>query len=34
MLNIEHIRRSPDEVAAALARRGEDADLAELLLLE
>ena len=34
MLNIEHIRRAPDEVAAALARRGEEPDLATLLRLD
>ena len=34
MLNIDHIRRAPDEVAAALARRGEEPDLATLLRLD
>ena len=34
MLNIDQIRRAPEEVAAALARRGEDADLAGLLRLD
>ena len=34
MLNIDHIRRAPDEVAAALARRGEDPDLDNLLRLD
>ena len=34
MLNIDHIRRAPHEVAAGLARRGEDPDLATLLRLD
>ena len=34
MLNIDHIRRAPDEVAAALARRGEEPDLDTLLRLD
>ena len=34
MLNIDQIRRAPEEVAAALARRGEDTDFAELLRLD
>ena len=34
MLSIDLIRRAPDEVAAALARRGESADLSALLRLD
>ena len=34
MLNIDHIRRAPHEVAEGLARRGEDPDLATLLRLD
>ncbi|MDE2900789.1 MAG: serine--tRNA ligase [Chloroflexota bacterium] len=34
MLNIDQIRRSPGDVAAALARRGEDANFGELLRLD
>ena len=34
MLNIDHIRRAPHEVAKGLARRGEDPDLATLLRLD
>ena len=34
MLNIDHIRRAPDEVAAALARRGEEPNLDTLLRLD
>ena len=34
MLNIDHIRRAPDEVAAAFARRGEEPDLDTLLRLD
>ena len=34
MLNIDQIRRTPDEVAAALARRGEEPDFVELLRLD
>ena len=34
MLNIDQIRRAPGEVAAALARRGEDTDFAALLRLD
>ncbi len=34
MLNIDHIRRAPHEVAAGLARRGEDPDLDDLLRLD
>ena len=34
MLSLDHIRRSPEGVAAALARRGEDPDLPALLRLD
>ena len=34
MLNLDDIRRAPEEVAAALARRGEAPDLASLLRLD
>ena len=34
MLNIDHIRRAPHEVAAGLARRGEIPDLDDLLRLD